>query len=594
MIARLLAALALALACAPAFAQARSDAELRAYLSSGVARLGDRVALIVAVENARTAEIRPLPKVSGLTIGPIGEPSEKYFIQTVNGRTTRSVSRTWVIPLTPADVGQYLIPNFEVLVDGEARKTSELQLNVVKDMKGEELGFFELASSSNKVIVGQPFSIELVFGFDAALREKSGYYNLALAWWGRLPGLLENDVPVPPQSTQKGEILLNGRDRLPIEILPERQLRGRPFVTLRVQRSFTPTRSGTMEIPTSFFEFGEVIRSPGLFNDRWEKGETFFARAGELAIEVVPLPEEGRPLEYGGAIGKLEVRASAEPRDVDAGDSIKLKLEWTGAGNLEFFTAPDPARLDAFRDFRVYGKTEQKAFDRRTVVYDLAATTSQLKAIPPLPLSVYDPEAERYVVVASDAIPIRVRALEGAAALSNENDAERFAKDIRDIVLRPVAREEPRPLGVGVVLGALAALPVGWIALRAFARRRFDPDAPAERARRKARKQLARDLARAAGREETTKRVALADWMLREGLAQEALAELDGVLVASPDEPSAVALLAAPPQSLNVAGLGALDRAIEALEATVWGGGRAGVSKDELLRAADEALRGGL
>jgi hypothetical protein len=68
-----------------------------------------------------------------------------------------------------------------------------------------------------------------------------------------------------------------------------------------------------------------------------------------------------------------------------------------------------------------------------------------------------------------------------------------------------------------------------------------------------------RELARAAGREEPTKRVALADWMLREGLTQEALAELDGVLVREPDEPNAVALLAARAPTLRVGALEDVD-----------------------------------
>jgi competence protein ComEC len=70
-----------------------------------------------------------------------------------------------------------------------------------------------------------------------------------------------------------------------------------------------------------------------------------------------------------------------------------------------------------------------------------------------------------------------------------------------------------------------------------------------------------RELARAAGRGDAQKRVALADWMLREGLAQEALAELDGVLTQDPDEASALALLAAPPQALRVGGLDGDDSA---------------------------------
>jgi hypothetical protein len=62
-----------------------------------------------------------------------------------------------------------------------------------------------------------------------------------------------------------------------------------------------------------------------------------------------------------------------------------------------------------------------------------------------------------------------------------------------------------------------------------------------------------RDLARSVTRGDRAQRVALADWMLRAGLAQEALAELDAVLTADPDEKSALALLAHPPQPLRIA-----------------------------------------
>lgn len=68
-----------------------------------------------------------------------------------------------------------------------------------------------------------------------------------------------------------------------------------------------------------------------------------------------------------------------------------------------------------------------------------------------------------------------------------------------------------------------------------------------------------RELASRVGRDDLTQRVALSDWMLREGLVQEALAELDGVLARSPDEPSALALLASPPQALRVGGLEGSD-----------------------------------
>ncbi len=71
----------------------------------------------------------------------------------------------------------------------------------------------------------------------------------------------------------------------------------------------------------------------------------------------------------------------------------------------------------------------------------------------------------------------------------------------------------------------------------------------------------ARELARAVPAEDQNKRVALADWMLREGLAQEALRELDLVLETDPDQESAVALLAKPPVPVRLSILAGEDQA---------------------------------
>ncbi len=60
-------------------------------------------------------------------------------------------------------------------------------------------------------------------------------------------------------------------------------------------------------------------------------------------------------------------------------------------------------------------------------------------------------------------------------------------------------------------------------------------------------------LAKEVPRDDLDKRVALADWMLREGLAEDALAQLDRVLRVDPDQASALKLLAEPPQPLSIA-----------------------------------------
>jgi hypothetical protein len=69
----------------------------------------------------------------------------------------------------------------------------------------------------------------------------------------------------------------------------------------------------------------------------------------------------------------------------------------------------------------------------------------------------------------------------------------------------------------------------------------------------------ARELERGLGRDDTTRRVALGDWMLRAGLLEEGLQQLDRVLALDPDQPDAIKLLAAPPAVLKAPGESAED-----------------------------------
>jgi len=561
-----------------AAAQRRGEPQVRAYLSSGVLRLGERAQLIVTVENANSAELRSLPKVDGLTIGPAPNANDVMQQLAVGGRVETTLSRTWLIPVAPTKAGEFTLAPFELLVNGSTVRTPELRLRVVADLKGEELGFFEIRASSPKVVVGQPFSVVLEFGFDASIQERINYGNLALSWWGRLPGLLENETP-PDPAARSIELYLNDRERVNVlAVEPLREMRGRRFVTLRVVRSYTPTRTGKIEFPLSFFEFGEVVERRDFFRTERQKGETFFARAPEFSIEVVPLPEAGKPVDFTGAIGALAVSASAQPRDVDAGESIKLRVEWTGAGNLEFFTAPDPSRLESFRDFRVYGKTEEKSFDRRVVVYDLAPLSSSVKAIPALPLAVFEPQSERYTSVSTAPIEIRVRALEGASGLAGDEVRERFDEDLVDIVARPDAAQERSPLGAGWVLALTGAVPLGWIALRTAARRHGAPDAPRERARRRARRALGKELAK-----------------VRE--PREQLSALHRFLAARTDrspedwEGRNVREALAPSQAERAR---ELEACVAELESAVWGGRGGALKRERLEAAVDEALKGGL
>ena len=179
-------------------------------------------------------------------------------------------------------------------------------------------------------------------------------------------------------------------------------------------------------------------------------------------------------------------RASVDRRSIDLGESVKLTVEWTGAGNLEFFEPPDLGREDAFKGFRAYGATDRFHGDRRVVIYDLAPKSAQVSELPSVGLSIFDPEAGEYKEVVTNSIPIRVRVPEGFVGLDVEGAAEAVGLDLRDIKTKPARPQE----GDGPSDLLLAGLPlitlIGWIALRRSVRRRGDPASLQARRRRRA------------------------------------------------------------------------------------------------------------
>ncbi|MCE9595924.1 MAG: BatD family protein [Planctomycetes bacterium] len=564
-----------------AFAAAQgAEPRVTAKLSTGVAKLGEALVLQLSVENAADATVDALPVVPGLAIGRFGGPSRQSSTTFAGGRVVQYQALTWSTQVRPEKTGEFTIPAITVRIGGRAVQSAPLSLTVVADLQGEDLGFVQVIPSSKKVIDGQPFTVEVRFGWDVR-RSRFNYAILSLPWWTQLEGTVENPVAQPSRTPNDVYVFIDTERFEHFEEVEPTVIGGATFRTFRMTKSFTPTRAGKLEFSTSSLEFGRVVARDDFFALRQslERAEQFFARGEPLAIDVIPLPEEGRPFDFGGAVGTFVVKAGAEPRDVTAGDSIKFKVEWSGAGNLEFFEAPDPSHQDAFRGFRVYGKTETKAVDRRVVVYDLAPLEPSIQAIPPLEMPVFDPEKMMYRRLATPPITIHVRPLTDAKSLDVPGETKRSSEDLVDVDAKATPRRSFAPVPGEFLLGAFVLAPALVLGLRARVRRRGDPNAPAERRRRRARKNLERELARAAdarGR-------------------MEAFCEFLGARSKEPREAwigRRVDAASAAPIETELAH--ELERELALLERSAWSGEAQDVDSGRVLALADRLIAGGL
>ncbi|MEO1065657.1 MAG: hypothetical protein AAFZ07_29960, partial [Actinomycetota bacterium] len=131
------------------------------------------------------------------------------------------------------------------------------------------------------------------------------------------PGELElGVVELESTASQRGsyEIAIRpGRRVASIEEVDAVKRDGRRFRTYRLRRRYVATREGSVEFGRSVFKFSEVVgRSSGVFSRG--KRRSFYAALEPFSIEVLPVPEDGRPLEWTGAVGRFEVSRDAARR----------------------------------------------------------------------------------------------------------------------------------------------------------------------------------------------------------------------------------------------------------------------------------------
>jgi hypothetical protein len=336
---------------------------------------------------------------------------------------------------------------------------------------GEEHAFVEITAARGSCFEREAIRVKLRFGFD---RDFFAAHAVPLF-------LREMDVPVqvgaprevkglvpladPPDDRPRRTFAL-GEEVVAAAVAGEELRDGRAFTVLELERRYQCGRAGTIDIPAPTLRYRHAAR----FEEDFVTGrvavdpQDTVVRGAPLALRALPLPEEGRPPGFTGAVGRFAVRAEADRTSVDAGAILRLTLRIEGEGNLE---ALPPPRLDALQGFHVYGALEERGARGRTVAYDVAPLSAAVTEVPSIPFAFFDPGPPAgYRIARTDPIPLDVR---GPAA--------------------PAARKWG---GTALLVGAVLATAAGAAWLRRRARRAAPVDPRALRVAR-ARSALARD-----------------------------------------------------------------------------------------------------
>ena len=397
-------------------------------LSSREAWIGSPVVLQIQISNAQKYTLPDLFEIDGCDVRAAGTPSQSSQITIYNGRRSQSRSVTMQYLITPQREGDFQIPKLEVSVDGKPQTTQPMKFVATKSETGDLL-FVEVEGNREKVYVGEPLDLKLKLWIKPFVdRGQQVRLNEGHMWqmiseqtsWGaftdQLLRLTEN------QQRPNGKTVLR----------KDAKGRHREYYLYEIEATVYPNKPGEIDAsdlqmvvnypqalgrsrdPFASF-FGGGFGSPFGRRLSVSKSRPVVAEVNVDSTQVLAVPAANRPSDYRGAVGKYQIITDAEPTSVSAGDPITLKIGIAGDGPMELVQAPPLHNIESLtNDFQVTDQSLAGFVQNETKVFvtTIRPKSPDVKQIPAIPFSFFDPEKETYETVYSTPIPIEVEQAE--------------------------------------------------------------------------------------------------------------------------------------------------------------------------------------
>lgn len=153
-----------------------------------------------------------------------------------------------------------------------------------------------------------------------------------------------------------------------------------------------------------------------------------------MVIEVLALPESGKPANFEGAVGNFTYKVQTTKNEVKANEAINLKMTISGKGNLKLI---NPPKLDMPDGFETYDPKITENANSKTFDYLIIPRNEGDFVLENLGFSYFNLDTRKYVSIPSGEIKIKVLPGDpgspGAQVFSQQSQIKETENDIRYI-----------------------------------------------------------------------------------------------------------------------------------------------------------------
>jgi hypothetical protein len=311
----------------------------------------------------------------------------------------QSAVYTYTISLEPTRAGEFVIPPITATADGQVLTSQPLKLKVAASDpattppadNANKMAFLWVVLPKTNLYINEPVVAEFRVYLRSDVRRSDNLQQFAPEG---------NGLTFGP--------LVQGQRY-------SRRVGNASFTVVPLSVAITPVKAGTVSINPMNATI--VLNNRDLMESIWGEGgnpvQTTLT-SPRMDLQVSPLPTENVPPGFAGAVGSYTMAVTAGPTNVVAGDPITLRIQISGQGALDSVTLPEQPGWENFKAYPPTAKvntTDQFGLEgSKTFEEIVTPQNTDVRALPPIAFSFFDPEQKKYRTLTQPAMPLVVRA----------------------------------------------------------------------------------------------------------------------------------------------------------------------------------------
>ena len=352
------------------------------------------------------------PSFENFTV--VGGPSQSINNSWING--VRSFSKSYSYFLAPKKRGEFTIGQATIEIDGKTYKTLPVKITVTaaidkpKDPNDPNYIASEKIHLVAEISNGNPYLNEAItVVYKLYVAQNTGVRNWREIDSPRYNDFWSQNIDVKGIDIKQGTY--NGEDYR--------------YVVLR-KTVLYPQKTGKLTIEPLSLDI--TVEIPSNRRDVFGRSMSTVNRtvaSRNRVINVKPLPENGKPENFSGAVGSFDFKVTTNKESLKATEALELKVSVSGKGNLKLFRLPKPTLPSALE---VYEPEHSEKVNTRTsgmqgTISDSYTVVPNFQGSYPIPkvsFSYFDLKTKQYKTLTSERLIIEVN--EGPQSTGSTNN----------------------------------------------------------------------------------------------------------------------------------------------------------------------------